>query len=60
MLRLQHTKTYFTPVEADRLAESLSADPDDNWIYIANHDPAGTGSSFVDIYDEDGLYIGTL
>jgi len=60
MLKLQHTKTYYTPTEANDLALLLTSDPDDDWTYIANHDPKGTGSSFVDIYDEDGERVGTL
>jgi len=60
MLTLQHTKTYYTPTEAENLSQALTADPDDDWTYVANHDPKGTGSSFVDIYDEDGEHLGTL
>jgi len=60
MLTLQHTKTYYTPTEAEALAEILTADSEDDWTYVANHDPKGTGSSFIDIYDEDGEHLGVL
>ncbi len=60
MLKLQHTTTYYTPEEADAMALLLTSDPEDDWTYVANHDPKATGYSFVDIYDEDGEHVGTL
>lgn len=30
---------------------------DDGWIYKCNHDPKGTGNSFIEIYEEDGEFV---
>jgi hypothetical protein len=47
----------YTPAQAEATAQTLrNNDPD--WTYIVKHDPKGTGYSFIEIYDEDGFYIG--
>ena len=45
--------------KANKLAETMTAEDDDGWEYIARHCPTGKGSSFVEIFDDEGL-IGTL
>ena len=32
------------------------SDPD--WDYVVKHCPKGTGFSFIEIYDEDGEFVG--
>jgi hypothetical protein len=32
----------------------------DDWDYKVKHDPAGTGYSFIEVYDEDGEFISGL
>lgn len=56
---LDTTPTLFAPAEADRVAAEMAvSDPD--WRYVVRHDPAGTGYSLIDIYDEDGTFVGTV
>lgn len=50
--------TFFTPEKAEAVAAELNAT--DDWTYLAKHDPAGTGYSFVEVYDEDGEFISGL
>jgi len=33
---------------------------DDDWVYVAKHDPKGTGWSFIEVYDEDGEFVAFL
>ena len=53
------TTTLMSPDKANDLAEVLNSDKDDDWTYKAQHDPKGTGMSFVTIHDETGTRIGT-
>jgi hypothetical protein len=46
-----------TPAEAEDTAAGLQAG-DADWKYVAKHDPKGTGHSFVEIYDEEGEFVG--
>lgn len=48
----------FQPEEAEKQAEILNSDPDDDWEYRVKHDPKGTGYSLIEIYDEDGEFVG--
>ena len=57
---ISHTEKMFKPEEADRIAAELNADPDDDWTYEAVHSPTGTGYSFINIYDEDGEFVGKV
>lgn len=44
--------------KAEELAEGLNLD--DDWTYVVRNDPKGSGKSVIDIYDEDGEFVGTL
>ncbi len=46
----------FPKDECIKICEELN-NSDDGWNYIPNHDPKGTGNSFIEIYDEDGEFI---
>jgi hypothetical protein len=49
----------FTPEAAEKAASELKeGDPD--WDYRPVHDPAGTGLSFVEIFDEEGEFVARL
>ncbi len=57
--RIDTSEAYklFEPEKAEAVADDLREnDPD--WTYVVKHDPKGTGKSFIEIYDEDGEYIG--
>ncbi len=57
MKTLDKTPTLFDPEKAEAVAKELGAsDPD--WDYVVCHDPKGTGYSSIDIYDEDGEFVG--
>lgn len=59
MKKLDTTGKLFTPEAAEKAAADLRAgDPD--WKYVVKHDPKGTGYSFIEIYDEDGNYVGKV
>lgn len=60
MAIIRTTPTLFTPARADAMAAELNSDGDDDWTYTARHDPKGTGGSLIDIYDEDGEFIGPM
>lgn len=57
MKLLDTTRTYYAPEKAEQVAASLNA-WDDEWTYRVKHDPAGTGYSFIEVYDEDGEFVG--
>lgn len=54
------SRKFFQPAEADTLAASLTAQDTEGWTYKANHDPKGTGYSFIEIYDETGAFVACL
>lgn len=59
--RIDISESYklFEPEQAEAVAEDLrESDPD--WTYEVKHDPKGTGKSFIEIYDEDGEYVGRV
>ncbi|KKM78801.1 hypothetical protein LCGC14_1356380 [marine sediment metagenome] len=59
MKMLDTTHKLFTPQDAIKAAKELhEGDPD--WEYRVNHDPKGTGYSFIEIYDEDGDFVGRV
>ena len=53
---LDTTHKLFTPLEAIRIAKELKEN-DPEWDYIVNHDPKGTGFSFIEVFDEDGEFV---
>lgn len=50
-------KTMFTPEAAETAAATLNEGEEDGLTYIVHHDPKGTGSSFIEVLDEDGSHI---
>ena len=49
--------TLMAPEEAERIAAEMSA-IDEEWEYRPNHDPKGTGWSFIEIYErETGEFV---
>lgn len=59
MYVLPPTSRLFKPDDADAVARAVRAD-DPDWEYVVRHDPLGTGWSFVEIYDEDGILVGCV
>ena len=50
----------FEKEEAQRIVDELNSDPEDDWTYVAVHDPKGTGYSRIEVYDEDGEFVATF
>ena len=55
---MDHPGTLMKPQTARNTATHLNADVEDDWTYKAVHKQ--NGPSFVEIYDEDNLYLGVL
>lgn len=53
------TKNLYTKEQAEAAAKEMNAS-DEDWSYVAVHDPEGKGWSFIEIYDEDGQKIGVM
>jgi hypothetical protein len=45
------------PEHAEQIASELQEE-DPDWSYRVQHDPKGTGLSFIEIFDEDGEFVG--
>jgi hypothetical protein len=58
MRLLDTTPSLYPPAKAEAIAAALQSG-DKEWTYRAIHDPKGTGFSFVNVYDEDGVLVGT-
>lgn len=58
-LKLDTTSQFFTREQAERVAAEMNAG-DDDWTYRPNHDPRGTGYSFIEVYDENGEFVSKL
>jgi len=57
-LMMSQIKTFYTPDDAEKVAQIMNET--DDWTYIVKHDPAGTGYSFIEIYDEDDKFVDYL
>jgi len=55
---LDTTENLYTPEKAEAIAAEMNAT--DDWTYKVIHDPAGTGYSFIEIYDEDGEFVAKM
>ena len=55
MKLLDITPTLYTKEDADALAKVMNAT--DDWTYRVVHDPNKTGYSFIEVYDEDGIFV---
>ena len=58
MKLLDTTHTLYTKEDADNVAAKMTKADDEGWTYVAVHDPAGTGYSFIEVYDECGEFVG--
>ena len=56
MKMLDTTHENFAPKVAEAKAAELKAS-DPGWDYRVIHDPTGKGSSFIEVYDEDGEFV---
>lgn len=50
---------YLVPEMPKIWQKKLNAD-EDNWSYRVVHAPDGKGYSFIEVYDEDGMFIHKL
>ena len=59
---LDNIETAMTEEKATEIAEKLNADPEDDWTYKVNSVlfPDDIIRSYVDAYDEEGVFVGTL
>lgn len=49
-------KTLYSKEKANEHVATLTADEDDPTItYVANHNPKGTGYSFIEVFENDDL-----
>lgn len=55
MLMIDQTRALYTREEAERIARVMNET--DDWHYVAKHDPAGTGGSFIEVYDEADEFV---
>ena len=60
MKQIDTTGTFFTPENAIKTAADRNADVYDDFVYIAKHDPKGTGYSLVHVINEDGEFVAKL
>ena len=56
---IQNVGKFFTKENAIKIASEIQAG-DEDWTYTPKHDPKGTGWSFIEIHDEDGLFVGKV
>ncbi len=50
----------FDPKKVDAAAAEMQANEEDGWIYKVKHDPKGKGYSLIQIFDEDGVFVGNV
>jgi len=58
-MKLDTTPVLREPEEAERIATELQ-EGDEDWTYLADHDPKGTGYSRVVVIDENGELVGYI
>ena len=54
------TETLFTPDNAMKVAAENNHYEEEDWTYEVVDDPTGKGYSFIEIYDEDGEFVGKV
>jgi hypothetical protein len=59
MLITNQTKFFKDPIKAEQVAATMQAE-DQDWVYTPMHCPKGTGFSYIQIKDEDGLVVGNV
>jgi hypothetical protein len=60
MATINHTGKLYTREEAERIAKAMTETDEDGWTYVPNHDPKGTGYSFIEVHDETGEFVAKL
>lgn len=50
----------YSPEDAEIVAAQLQAFDEEGWTYKVCHDPACTGQSYIEAYDEDGLFVARM
>lgn len=53
-------ETMLQPSKAIKLAVILNSDVEDEFSYVVVHDPKEVGYSFINVYDEDAIFVGKL
>ena len=53
-------ETLFTPGNAMKVAAENNHYEEEDWTYEVVDDPTGKGYSFIEIYDEDGEFVGKV
>jgi hypothetical protein len=56
---LNHVPHTFEPAMADKVAAQMQSN-DDEWTYVVKHCPKGIGKSIIQIFDEDGEFVGLV
>jgi uncharacterized protein HemX len=56
---LNHVHSTFDPAKVDAVAAQMQAG-DDEWSYVVKNDPKGIGRSIIQIFDEDGEFVGLV
>ena len=56
---INHVHTTFDPAKVDVVAAQMQSG-DEDWSYVVKHDPKGTGRSIIQIFDEDGEFVGLV
>ncbi len=59
MKRLDTTRKFFTRKAAEEAVTALQSG-EKEWSFVAVHDPKGTGYSFIEIFDEDKIFVGRI
>ena len=58
MMTLNNSPTFFEHDKADEIVAEMSADPEDDWTYVADH--TGERWARIQILDENGEEVGYL
>ena len=59
MKAIDTTHKLFAPAKAEEVAAAMQSG-DEDWTYVVNHDPKGTGYSFISIFDENKEFVGKV
>jgi hypothetical protein len=57
---LNNPARLYTPEKAEALAAEMQAGDDSGWTFKAKHSPTGKGWSLIEIFDEDGEFVGNV
>ena len=59
MKRLDTTRKFFTRKAAEEAVTALQSG-EKEWSFVAVHSPEKGGKSFIEIFDEDGIFVGWI